>query len=197
MNKIFLAIFFSVNLFGYSYSDILNSIRYVAATQGVEPRILYTIVKIESDFDPFAISFLTNSQNATYFKSLENDNIRIKISQYSLNRSKWVVSISPVNEAYATQIARLLIQDGFSIDVGLGQLNSQNFELSEVDEIFNPVQNLTKCSKILRGCFNAKNKDIKNTIECYNYGMRKRHSNPYFNRFFKHYESRFGSPYKE
>lgn len=179
-------------LMGYTYKDILYTIKDVAEKNGVSPKILYTIVKIESDFDPYAISFLTNEANAKYYKNLENQNISIKISPYSLNNGRWVVSMSPKDEQYAAAVLKALINNGFSVDVGLGQLNSINFKSDEIDVIFNPKQNLTKCIKVLRKCFNAKNKDLQNTIECYNYGMRNRNSNPYYKKFYEHYQKEFG-----
>lgn len=188
-------LFCAVNSHSYSESEILNTIYNVAINQGIKPEILYTIVKIESDFEPFAISFLTNRENAKYFSTLKSPNIDIKIGEYSLNRTKWVVAIKPVNEFYAKEITKLLVRDGYSVDVGLGQLNSANFDISEIENIFSPTYNLTKCAKVLRKCFEVKKKNIKDTIECYNYGMRKRPSNPYFNKFFKNYKNVFGNPY--
>ncbi|CZE47503.1 transglycosylase SLT domain-containing protein [Campylobacter geochelonis] len=191
---IFLFIFvFKLSSFAYSYEEILYTIADVAKTQGVSPKILYTIVKIESNFEPFAISFLTNKENALYFKKLETQNIRIKISNYSLNRTKWVVSIKPKNQEYAKEIAKILVENGFNIDVGLGQLNSQNFKKDEFEYVFEPSYNLTKCAQVLRKCFNAKDKNMQKTIECYNYGMRNRGSNPYYKRFYEHYIKEFGS----
>ncbi|QKF64233.1 transglycosylase SLT domain-containing protein [Campylobacter corcagiensis] len=181
-----------VCIFGYSHKDILNAIRDVATNNGVSPRILYTIVKIESNFNPYSMSFLTNEENAKYYKKLENKNIHIKISPYSLNKNRWVVSMSPKDERYAIAVLRQLIKSGFSVDAGLGQLNSVNFENHEIDRIFNPTYNLTKCVGVLRKCFNAKNKNLQNTIECYNYGMRNRGSNPYYRRFYEHYQKEFG-----
>ena len=195
MKKLVFALFLALQAPAYSPNEIVNAIAAVAQNEGVKPEILYTIVKIESDFEPYTISFLTNKSNADYFAGLRNQNIRIKTSNYSLNSSKWVVTIIPANEIYAVQIAKYLYEDGFSIDVGLGQLNAVNFSQNEIDYIFNPMYNLTKCAKILRKCWNVKNKNIKDTIECYNYGMRKRYSNPYYKRFYEHYERFFGNPY--
>ena len=194
MRKLFFLILLSAHLFGYTRHDIDMAIYGVAVSQGVQPKVLYTIVKIESDFDPFTISFLTNMENAKYFSNLSSPNIDVKISKYSLNNTKWAVAIHPANEILAMQIASLLIKDGFNIDVGLGQLNSVNFTPDEIPQIFSPTYNLTKCAKVLRKCFNAKNKNLTNTIECYNYGMRRRPSNPYFNKFFRHYKEFFGDP---
>lgn len=192
--SLFLLLLFS-NLFATSSNEIINSIYYVANKEGVSPRILYTIMKIESDFNPYAISFLTNQANAQYFKSLENYYAKIDISNYSLNRSKWAVSIKPANKEYAKSIARSLYRDGFKIDVGLGQINAVNFSEDEINYIFEPYYNLTKCAKVLRRCFNfhGKSKDLRDTIECYNYGMRKRPSDPYYRKFYKYYMQFFGN----
>ncbi|WP_241517585.1 transglycosylase SLT domain-containing protein [Campylobacter blaseri] len=182
---------FVKTIYAYTYEEIIYTIADVAKKQAVSSGILYTIVKIESNFNPFAISFLTNKENAIYFKNLETKNISIKASPYSLNKNKWIVSISPINEEYAKEITKLLVKNGFNIDVGLGQLNSFNFKDNEIDMVFNPTYNLTKCAKVLRKCYKAKNKDIQKTIECYNYGMRNRNSNPYYKRFYKHYMEEF------
>ena len=194
MKKLVFALFLALQALAYSPNEIVNAIAAVAQNEGVKPEILNTIVKIESDFEHYTISFLTNKANAHYFACMRKQNIRIKTSNYSLNSSKWVVTIIPANEIYAVQIAKYLYEDGFSIDVGLGQLNAVNFSQNEIDYIFNPMYNLTKCSKILRKCWNAKDKNIKDTIECYNYGMRKRYSIPYYKRFYEHYEKLFGKP---
>lgn len=189
----FVFIFFIMlnSAFSYTYEEILYTIRDVSQKEGVASKILYTIIKIESDFNPFAMSFLTNQENALYFKSLENKNIAIKTSSYSLNSNKWVVSMYPKTEIYAVEVLKQLLKNGFSVDVGLGQLNSQNFEDYEIDYVFNPTYNLTKCANVLRMCFNIKNKDMQKTIECYNYGVRNRKSNPYYSRFYEHYMKEF------
>lgn len=182
-----------INSSAYTTDQIYYAINSVAKEYKISPKILYTIVKIESNFRPFAISFLTNKENAEYFKSLESRQVKITISNYSLNRSKWVVAIHPSNEKAAKQIAKLLVEDGFSVDVGLGQINSINFTVAEIDKIFDPKYNLKKGAKVLRDCFDAKNGDLEYTIECYNYGMRNRSSNPYYRRFYEHYIKKFSN----
>jgi len=187
-----LSLFFIGTLFGYTNREIAQAISDVATQEGIGVKVLYTIIKIESNFEPFAISFLTNEENAKYFKSLESANAKVTISNYSLNRAKWVVAIKPANEQYARGILRLLVENGFSVDAGLGQINSVNYTLDEIDYIFEPHYNLRKSAKVLRRCFDAKFKDMQKTIECYNYGMRNRNSNPYYKRFYEHYKKEFG-----
>ena len=88
MKKLVFALFLALQTFAYSPNEIVNAIAAVAQNEGVKPEILYTIVKIESDFEPYTISFLTNKANADYFASLRNQNVRIKTSNYSLNSGK-------------------------------------------------------------------------------------------------------------
>lgn len=191
--KIFFIFFAFVNfIFAYGMKEISTAINYVGIEEKIAPRVLYTIVKIESNFNPLAISFLTDQKNAFYFKSLENENIKIKIGKYSLNKKKWVVSISPNTLRRARGIAKLLIKDGFSIDVGLGQINSTNFTYEEIDYIFEPIYNLRKSAKILKLCYKNKKKNIQKTIECYNYGYKNRSSSPYYKRFYEHFKKEFG-----
>lgn len=211
---LFCIVILSLNLYAYDYSinynnntnylndledQILNynltkakkDIEKVANEQGISFDILYTIVKIESNFKPLQISFLTTEKNARYFKKQANENIKVIISSYSLNRSKWVVNIQPNTLKRAKEITKILVEGGFSVDVGLGQLNSINYKLEEIDYIFDPIYNLRKCAEILRGCYNAKNGNLQKAIECYNYGTRERGSNPYYKRFYEHYVREF------
>ena len=181
----------SIKLFAYDQNNIMQAIEIVSSEENISKDILFTIVKIESDFSPLVISFLTNEENAKYFKTLENENIKIVIGKYSLDNSKQVVTIYPNTLRRAIKISKSLLENNFNIDVGLAQINSSNFSINEIDEIFEPLNNLRRSSKILRNCYNAKNKKMQETIECYNYGMRQRESYPYYTRFYNFYTSEF------
>lgn len=178
-------------ILNYDMKQAIRDIDMVANEQGIDFDILYTIVKIESNFKPLQISFLTNEKNAKYFKKQANENIKVIISSYSLNRAKWVVNIQTNTVKRAKEITKILVEGGFSVDVGLGQLNSINYSLEEIDYIFDPVYNLRKCAEILRNCYKAKNGNLQKAIECYNYGTRERGSNPYYKRFYEHYMKEF------
>lgn len=187
----FILAFFLSNLKAYTNDDIMKAIADVSYKNRIEPEILYTIVKIESNFDPFVISFITTQKEAKLFKTYETSLAPIKIGKYSLNRSMWIVNIFPKSEDIAKIMIKNLLKLDYSIDVGLGQINSTNFTINEIDKILNPTYNLSKSAKVLRGCFNGKKQNIKHTIECYNYGMRKRNSYPYFQKFIKNYRQDF------
>jgi type IV secretion system protein VirB1 len=177
--------------FAFSDMYIANAIKSTATKENIDQRILYTILDIESDFKPFAICMLTTKENALKFKNINNPNIRIKASEYKYNPKKWAVSFYPNSLGLAKALTRAFIKQGFSIDVGLSQINSVNFSMMEVDYIFEPNYNLLKSSKVLKDCAKSK-KDLEKTIECYNYGFKERGIYPYYNRFVKSYNKNFG-----
>lgn len=187
-----LTILFQSSLFAFSNQYIADAIKEISKKENIDMRIIYTIVQIESDFQPFAISMTTSKKNAKAFKSIKNPYIKINAREYNLNKDKWIVSFYPKNLAYAKALARAFKQQNFSFDVGIAQINTINFNIEEIDYIFDPIYNLTKSSKVLKDCQKIK-KDLKNTIECYNFGTKKRGSYPYYKKFEATYSKNFGA----
>jgi len=178
-------------LFAFDEITIANAIKEISKREQIDSRILYTITKIESNFKPLSICMTTSKTNALEFQNIQNINIKIIASPYKYNKNKWIVSFYPKNLGYAKALAKAFKDQNFSFDVGLAQINTKNFKTEEIDYIFDPKYNLLKSSKILKSCQKIK-KDIKNTIECYNYGIKKRNSYPYYNKFKTNYMKDFG-----
>ncbi|SCZ73528.1 Transglycosylase SLT domain-containing protein [Epibacterium ulvae] len=90
----------------------------------VAPEIMAKIVRAESGFKRFAIG--VNGANRK--------------------------SYSPKNREEATQVARKLIAQGHSIDMGLGQINNANLEWLNltVETVFDSCTNLTAAEAVLR-----------------------------------------------
>ena len=182
---------FESTLFAFSNDYIANAIKEVSQKEEIDSRIIYTILEIESDFEPFVISMTTSMENAKKFKNINNPDIKIFANEYKYNKEKWIVSFYPKNLALAKALARAFKTQKFSFDVGIAQINTSNFKIEEIDYIFDPRYNISKSSKILKECLHIK-KDIKNTIECYNYGTKKRPSYPYYNKFKSTFTKNFG-----
>lgn len=193
MRKLVLSfLLITTSLFSFNEAYIANAIKDISVKESIDQRILYTIVNIESKFSPFAICMLTTKSNALQFKNINHPNIKVVTNEYKLDSSKWVVSFYPDSLALAKALTKAFKQQGFSIDVGLGQINSRNFSIEEIDYIFEPNYNLKKSSIVLKTCAKEK-KDLKDIIECYNYGFRNRGSYPYFNRFVESFNKNFGA----
>jgi len=191
-NILVLFLFTNIQLLAFSDLDIAKAIKDVAKREDVDMRILHTIVSIESNFEPFVIAMTTTKENAKAFKRINDKNVRIVASEYKYNKKKWILSFYPNSLAMAKALARAFKTQKFSFDVGLSQINTTNFKMEEIDYIFDPKYNLSKSSKILKECQRIK-KNIIDTIECYNYGTKKRNSNPYYNRFKSTFMKNFGA----
>ena len=90
----------------------------------VAPEVMEKIVRAESGFDRFAIG--VNGASARSF--------------------------SPESKEDARRIARKLIAQGHSIDMGLGQINSKNLKWLKltVESVFESCSNLTAAETVLR-----------------------------------------------
>lgn len=99
----------------------------------VAPQTLAAIVKTESAFRPYAININKSAQLAR----------------------------QPVNKQEAVITAKWLIQNGYNIDMGLGQINSANLPRLgiSIENVFEPCINLQASATILTGNYtSAKNK---------------------------------------
>lgn len=192
MIRIGLIAFLCAKIFAFTDLEIANAIKKVAFEEQISPRILYTLVKIESNFNPKIISMLVEKDDVDKITTLNYKN-RFKVSSYnySLNPSKKIVNIQAYKKDDLIVLVKLLKENGFSFDVGLAQINSHNFSISEVENIVSLEGNLRKATQILKSCIVAK-KDIENAIECYNYGLKPRKKNIYFARFKKSFIKDFG-----
>jgi len=95
----------------------------------VAPQTMAAIVKTESGFNPLSIGV--------------NGGARL-VRQ-------------PDNKAEAVATARWLIEKGYNIDLGLGQVNSSNLAKVglSVEDAFEPCKNVAAAATILHGNFQA------------------------------------------
>lgn len=91
---------------------------------GVHPQTLAAIVKIESGFKPNAIG---------------------------INKGTAVLKRQPESKEEAVVAAKKLIAGGHNIDMGLGQINSENLQRLgiTVEDVFDPCKNLAAAAAIL------------------------------------------------
>lgn len=160
--------------FAYSEQEISEALKRQAKLAKIDEKVLYTIAKIESGFKPYLISFVSEHQNYIF------KNLQINIKKYG---DRYIVSLSGSKENII-KTAKMLFKDEFSIDVGLMQINSQNFKADEIEKMFELDYNIEKATTILKLC-NDKYSEIARIIECYNKGYTKVSQFSYFNRFKK------------
>lgn len=188
----FLLIFLTTTVFLFAniYSDnnIAKELRNASVKYNIDSKVLYTLAKIESNFNPFIISFTTTKPKDYNFLNLKKN-----IAKY--NGKKYIVTFSTNDKSGLSDLKfalRELIKLNIKVDVGLMQINSVNFKDDEIDNIFKPRFNIKKSISILKYCIGLKQK-TKKAIECYNKGNRKIKNYDYYARFLRSYLRDFSS----
>lgn len=129
--------------------DMLDMAMVTTCSPNIHPAIVQAIVKTESSFNPFAIG---------------------------VNSGKRLTR-QPSNFGEAVQIAKHLLAQGASIDLGLGQINSANLNWLNlsVEQAFTPCSNLKALQTVYLSCYaNASNTGLGDRMQrafsCYNTG---------------------------
>ena len=155
----------------------------------IDYKILQTIAKIESNFNPYSIGLLSRKHKVkALLRHLSKIGVDFNIGRAS--RGKMQVSIYPASYQSALEvlgyIKRLHIKN---YDVGLMQINRVNIgsEAEEKALLKSTLYNISKGAKILRNCFDAQKRNVVKAIECYNKGMNLKGRRDYFVKFLKEY----------
>ena len=183
--------------FMFSEQRIAKVINQKAKKYGLDTRKLFTIASIESGFNPFAIAIETSYAKAMTLKKLQSTHIKIQVGRTYHSRI-WLVTVLPDRYQDAVLIIETLEKLGFGFDVGLMQINTVNFTLSEVKEMLKPQKNIEKSARILKSCM-SQFKNKVHQIECYNRGagnlrkMLRKGGNyyPYYARYKRHWKRYF------
>lgn len=180
--------------------EVAFAIHQNAVKYNIDPKIIYTLIFIESGFNPNAIGVVTSYEKAQKLKALSAENIVVKIGTTYHSKIS-LVSIYPKDFQTASFIANQLEIFGFTFDAGLMQVNTVNFSLEESMRIMEPQKNIEKGTKHLALCFKQFS-SMRYVIECYNRGggnlskmlRGKKRYFPFWERFKKHYNISFSPP---
>jgi len=180
--------------------DVASEINKNALKYSLDPKLIYTVIAIESGFNPNAIAVETSEKNVNILKKLASADIIVKTG-ITYHSKISLVSIYSKSYEKAVHIATKLKEQGFTFDAGLMQINTVHFSLSEALDILSPQLNIEKGSKHLAHCLKQFD-SLKHSIECYNRGRgnlnkmlrsTKRYF-PFWERFKRHYNSFFTPP---
>ena len=179
---IFLFVASLLPCFSYDDFEIANALKLASIQNDIDKRVLYTLAKIESNFNPLIISFTAKHTNF-HFKNLHKS-----VKKY---KDKYLINFRGSEEDLQKALRVLLQDKSLKIDVGLMQINNVNFNKSEIPYIFNPSYNTQKATLVLKECI-AKKALMKDSIECYNKGFRRVSHFDYYARFKKSFLRDFG-----
>ncbi len=127
-------------------------------------KLLLAIYKTESDLQPYAISVCKDGRE--------------------------IYSFLPQNKQEAVIIAKYFIQHNYNVDMGIGQVDSENLpslHLS-VEDIFDPCVNVYASAYILEGCIKTYGYTTK-AIDCYNKGNNASYNSLYVYKVFQAYKT--------
>jgi type IV secretion system protein VirB1 len=168
---------------------IVQSILRVSQQSGVPAKMYYTFIDIESGFVPYTIATTTTVENATLLEKILPKQFNVRNRPYG--SKKRLVSIVAKKHDDIVALAKVMIKNGYSIDMGLMQINSRNVKAEEVDHIFEPYNNIAHGSNIIAEC-SRRYSGVHDAIECYNKGYRKKKNYDYFHKFLISYNQNFG-----
>ena len=182
MKKYILIFFalFSSSAFAMPVSEIIADI---AKYSGVDKKVYYSIIKIESDWESNIVAFNASKEFYNELKPLKKIIGDISLKFIRPNR---VVIIA--DRESIISIAQVLYARKINFDLGLAQINSVNFKENEIPKMFEPKYNLIKANNVLAQCAEYYRISPKSTIECYNKGFRKHRNYAYFQKFLKAYK---------
>jgi type IV secretion system protein VirB1 len=169
--------------------EIADAIQYVSEKSGIDARIYYSIIDVESNFKPYTIGMVVNSSVLKAMENLPSATYNVKASKY--NSRSYFVSAFSNNEEDIIGLAKALYKFDFNIDMGLMQISKQHVKEDELEFIFNPKYNLIKGNNIFAECV-KKYKVLSQSIECYNKGFNKKNALQYYRKFVNSFNRHFG-----
>ncbi|MDR2342726.1 MAG: transglycosylase SLT domain-containing protein [Campylobacteraceae bacterium] len=169
--------------------EIADAIQYVSKKSGIDARIYYSIIDVESNFKPYTIGMVVNSSILKAIKDLPSAIYNVKVSRY--NGKYHFISVFSDKEEDIVALAKSLYKFDFNIDMGLMQISRQHVREDELEFIFNPKYNLIKGNNIFAECV-KKYKVLSQSIECYNKGFKEKSILQYYRKFVNSFNKHFG-----
>lgn len=168
----------------------------VGKIYGIEPSLLYSIAKVESNLDRYVVAF---SHTRMTPKQDENLEIFLRKNGIESKRYSQVISIKNKNKNEASKVVYFLYTNNYPrFDMGIMQINSIHKPLLDKARIsfydlFDPKINIQVGAYVLATCF-AKHKNNKDAINAYN---GKINDNPYSAKVFAEFKKLYSSYQKD
>jgi len=168
----------------------------VGQIYGIEPRLLYSIAKVESDLYRYVVSFSADRMTPEQAQKLSTF---LKQKGIESKQHTKVIAIRSKNKYEASHVVHFLYTNNYPrFDMGIMQINSIHKPLLDkanisLYDLFEPKINIQVGAYILATCF-AKHKNNKDAINAYN---GKINDNPYSAKVFKEFQKLYSSYQKD
>lgn len=190
MGKIVFGLLFPLFVFAATNGE--NIWVKVGTIYGIEPRLLYSIAKVESDLDRYVVAFSFNKMSPKQAQELSTFLAKNRIES---KQHTQVIAIRSKNKYEASKVVHFLYTNNYPrFDMGIMQINSIHKPLLDragisLYDLFEPKINIQVGAYILATCF-ERHKNAKDAINAYN---GKINDNPYSAKVFKEFKKLYGS----
>ena len=160
----------------------------------IDPRLLYSIGKVESDIDRYIVAFTFNKMSP---KQAQDLSTFLRQNNIESKQHSQVIAIKSKNKMQAVAVVNYLYNNNYPrFDVGIMQINSIHKPLLDkagisFADLFDPVVNIQVGAYILSKCFQRHGQhNYKDAINAYN---GKLDGNPYSGKVINEFEKLYGS----
>jgi len=164
----------------------------VGQIYGIEPRLLYSIAKVESDLDRYIVAFSANKMTPKQAQELQ---LFLKQRGIASTQYSKVIAIKSKNKYEASYVVHFLYTHHYPrFDMGIMQINSIHKPLLDranisLYDLFDPKINIQVGAYILATCF-ERHKNTKDAVNAYN---GKIDDNPYSAKVFSEFKKLYSS----
>jgi len=196
MFRILMLTFFPLFMWAAQANQGENIWVKVGQIYGIEPRLLYSIAKVESDLDRYIVAFTASKMTPEQAQKLSTF---LKQKGIESKQHTKVIAIKSKNKYEASHVVHFLYTNNYPrFDMGIMQINSIHKPLLDkanisLYDLFEPKINIQVGAYILATCF-AKHKNNKDAINAYN---GKINDNPYSAKVFKEFQKLYSSYQKD
>lgn len=166
-----------------------------ATEYGIDPKIIDTIIKIESSNNRYAIGVISDNSREIY-DGLNNEENR-KYINMKISSNERFISFMPKNKEVAEQLFDYLNENKEALniktmDYGIMQINHDTingYGLDQKEIFLNPFYNVALGIDVLQTCFKKFPTSQFYTIECYNKGLSENRlvNLDYYDKFIAQY----------
>ncbi len=162
----------------------------------VDPRLLYSIAKVESNFDQFVVAFSFSKMSPDQARKLEQFLARNGIESKMHSQ---VIAIKSKTKQQATKVVDFLYTNDYPrFDMGMMQINSIHKPLLDkarisFSDLFDPIVNIQVGAYVLANCLKRHPNNHMDAINAYN---GKIDNNPYSSKVLAEFKKLYGPYYQ-
>ena len=177
----------------FIYAETVNVWEKIGKVYNVDPRLLYSIAKVESNHNQFVVAF-----NAKKMTAEQGERLQAFLNQNGIEGKmhSYVVSNRNKNKREAIKVVEFLYANDYPrFDMGMMQINSIHKPLLDkarisFSDLFDPIVNIQVGAYVLANCLQRHPNNHADAINAYN---GKIDNNPYSSKVLTEFKKLYGT----